>query len=308
MKRMKLSLSICFLLASVFFFMSCGDDDTGTAAPSAYTLIYLGNGGSPVPGTVTFTNGQPLTVDTGGSILRTNYVFVGWTNAAGTTVTGTITGGANDILLYASWTPVYTLTYIDSEGTPVPAPVTFTNGQQITIDDGASMNLLKHKFLNWTNAAGTNVSGTITGGTSNITIYASWEYVRFQDNGDGTITDNDHNLMWRKNGRVTGTGGSTFHEMTNYCWTNTFAGYSDWRLPEVHEYQTLIDRDFSPIQINTGIFTNMSSSRYLSITKWYGFVNYRWYVSFYPTSNETLNTNATTTNSPCHFIPVRSIP
>ena len=274
---------------------------------NTYTLSYIGNGGTPVPSDVTFTNGQQITIDSGSSIALTENTFAGWTNAAGTAVSGTITGGSENIVLYASWSVnTYTLSYIGNGGTPVPSDVTFTNGQQITIDSGSSIALAKHGFIAWTNAAGTTVSGTITGTASDITLYASWQYVRFEDNGDGTITDNDNNLMWRKNGRPLG-GSAYWSEMNDYCDTNTYAGYSDWRLPEIQELQTLIDTSYTPININTEVFTNMSTSRYISISKWYGLDNYRWYVAFYPTSNETLNTNATSTNSKWYFLPVRTV-
>lgn len=71
--------------------------------------------------------------------------------------------------------------------------------------------------------------------------------VSFTDNGDGTVTDNRTGLMWEK----LSDDGSIHDKDTTYNWTNavatkvaalnsgSFAGYSDWRLPNVNELQSL---------------------------------------------------------------------
>lgn len=71
----------------------------------------------------------------------------------------------------------------------------------------------------------------------------------YTDNGDGTITDNATGLMWEK----LSDDGSIHDKDTDYTWTNaiaakiatlnatTFAGYGDWRLPNVSELLSLIN-------------------------------------------------------------------
>ncbi len=49
----------------------------------------------------------------------------------------------------------------------------------------------------------------------------------FTDNGDGTITDNNTNLMWQK---IDG-GEMTYENAKTYCNNSVLAGYTDWRLP-----------------------------------------------------------------------------
>ena len=71
----------------------------------------------------------------------------------------------------------------------------------------------------------------------------------YTDNGDGTITDNVTGLMWEK---LADDG--SLHDRDNvYTWSNAltvkiaglnsgvFAGYADWRLPNVMELQSLVD-------------------------------------------------------------------
>lgn len=77
----------------------------------------------------------------------------------------------------------------------------------------------------------------------------------FTDNGDGTITDNKTGLMWEK---LSNDG--SIHDRDNfYSWGNAFAtkvatlnstafaGYSDWRMPNRLELETLVNLGaFSP--------------------------------------------------------------
>lgn len=88
-----------------------------------------------------------------------------------------------------------------------------------------------------TPCAGTGQDGdTLTGLT-----------VSFTDNGDGTITDNHTGLMWEK----LSSDGSIHDWAATYTWHNAgtkitalnggggFAGYTDWRLPNINELQSL---------------------------------------------------------------------
>ena len=65
----------------------------------------------------------------------------------------------------------------------------------------------------------------------------------FQDNNDGTITDNATGLMWTKddNGE-----GLNWAEALDYAYNATTAGYSDWRLPNAKELQSIVDYSRSP--------------------------------------------------------------
>jgi len=81
------------------------------------------------------------------------------------------------------------------------------------------------------------------------------------DNGDGTVTDTHTGLMWMRCAMgqtwdVSGCQG----EARNYTWDmakklrHTFAGYEDWRLPDIDELMTLIDKNKGRPAIDTMAF------------------------------------------------------
>lgn len=65
----------------------------------------------------------------------------------------------------------------------------------------------------------------------------------FVDNGNETITDNSTGLMWAKsdNGE-----GLDWENALAYAENNTLATYSNWRLPNVKELQSIVDYSYSP--------------------------------------------------------------
>jgi hypothetical protein len=67
----------------------------------------------------------------------------------------------------------------------------------------------------------------------------AWPNPRFTDHGNGTVTDNLTGLMWTKNANIW--GGVTWNTAVDNCEGYSLAGYSDWRLPNVQELQSLMD-------------------------------------------------------------------
>jgi hypothetical protein len=65
----------------------------------------------------------------------------------------------------------------------------------------------------------------------------------FVDNGNGTISDNATGLMWMQNDNGTG---MNWQDALKYADTTQFAGYTDWRLPDAKELQSIVDYTRSP--------------------------------------------------------------
>ena len=107
----------------------------------------------------------------------------------------------------------------------------------------------------------------------------------YKNNGDGTITDNVTSLMWQMDHdgllynwfEATGTFDAINNPgTTDVCGELTLGGYTNWRLPERRELESIvdygvvnpaIDTDYFP---NTGIFNYWSSTEHDSTAAWYG--------------------------------------
>ena len=105
---------------------------------------------------------------------------------------------------------------------------------------------------------------------------------RFVDNGDGTITDKATGLMWAKDGNGAGcNNGATIAWGAAITFANdlTFAGYSDWRLPNVKELQSIVDYSTYNPAIDSS-FTNTQSGYYWSSTTYADLTDFAWDVYF----------------------------
>jgi len=105
---------------------------------------------------------------------------------------------------------------------------------------------------------------------------------RFVDNGDGTITDKATGLMWVQDGTGAGcNNGATLTWNNAIDWAEglTFATYSDWRLPNVKELQSIVDYGRVSPAIDP-VFTNTQSDLYWSSTTYAGGSGYAWVVDF----------------------------
>lgn len=101
---------------------------------------------------------------------------------------------------------------------------------------------------------------------------------RFEDNGDGTVTDRKLKLMWtRCSAGQVWTAGSCSGQAGTYTWES--AGqwvsdvnargtyfFSDWRLPQLSEIATLIERQCSNPRLNLAVFPNTPAGIFWSAT------------------------------------------
>ena len=79
----------------------------------------------------------------------------------------------------------------------------------------------------------------------------------FKDNTDGTVTDEATGLMWVKvdSGKLKAgknkDGKLNWQEALDWAENLQYAGYSDWRLPNVKELQSIVDYTRSPATTNS---------------------------------------------------------
>jgi hypothetical protein len=83
----------------------------------------------------------------------------------------------------------------------------------------------------------------------------------FIDNGDGTVTDKATGLMWQQ---AAASGTYNWEPALIYCEGLTLAGYSDWRLPNNNELQSITDYSISDPAIDTLFFPDMVGQDYWS--------------------------------------------
>ena len=102
-------------------------------------------------------------------------------------------------------------------------------------------------------------------------------------NGEIVTTDNVTGLMWASDGAASGcyNGGTrTWNEAIDWAEGLTFAGYSDWRLPNIRELHSLVSFGTDDPAINPTYFPNIKSSYYWSGSTFVGNITVAWNVSF----------------------------
>lgn len=127
---------------------------------------------------------------------------------------------------------------------------------------------------------GNAIECTNTGQDGDVQAGVEWPEPRFEDNGDGTITDNLTGLMWLKGANCF--GGQTWQGAldvvadfnTNpgkYGCTEYTADYTDWVLPNIIELERLGTAEASNTAawLNTQGFTNVSDLYYSATTSAY---------------------------------------
>ena len=102
---------------------------------------------------------------------------------------------------------------------------------------------------------------------------------RFIDNGDGTITDFATGLTWIKDPGAPFDAVMDWNDAVDNCLALTFAGHSDWRLPNAFELYSLVDVvKFNPCI--DAVFLNTVSARYWSSSTYDAGTDNAWVVEF----------------------------
>jgi hypothetical protein len=97
---------------------------------------------------------------------------------------------------------------------------------------------------------------------------------RFIDNGDGTILDTQTGLMWSSNF----TENLTWKQAIDFASKLELGGLSDWRVPTVKEFMTLIE--YAALDPASS-FPGMPSESFWTSQLYKGDESVAWFVDFY---------------------------
>lgn len=135
------------------------------------------------------------------------------------------------------------------------------------------------------------------------TIPASTPDAQFVDHGNGTITDSKTGLMWKKCSEGLSGNSCNADTIATFTWKSAleqpgtvnnvgFAGYTDWRLPNIKELTSIVEEKCYDSSINLNHFPNTPSSGiYWSGSADADFLDNAWNVSFYSGYNNTFPRN-----------------
>ncbi|MCX5884830.1 MAG: DUF1566 domain-containing protein [Proteobacteria bacterium] len=102
-----------------------------------------------------------------------------------------------------------------------------------------TVNLPKTGQTRCYDTSGTEISCAGTGQDGDIQAGVKWPSPRFTVNGD-CVTDNLTGLIWAKNANLP-SGTMIWYKAIDYCNNLSLAGYTDWRLPNVNELESLVN-------------------------------------------------------------------
>ena len=108
-------------------------------------------------------------------------------------------------------------------------------------------------------------------------ITDEWQDSRYTDHSNGTVSDNNTKLMWKKCSQgQTFSGGTCTGSAITMNWkealvsaktindASDFATYKDWRVPNIKELNSLVSLKCYNPSINASVFPNTPSSSFWS--------------------------------------------
>lgn len=98
----------------------------------------------------------------------------------------------------------------------------------------------------------------------------------FVDNEDGTITDIQTGLMWQQ----TTSEAMPWEDAIDYCEGSNLANYSDWRLPNKNELQSIINNNVASPVIDIDFFPDTKSAPYWTSTSVAEISTSAWLINF----------------------------
>jgi hypothetical protein len=118
-------------------------------------------------------------------------------------------------------------------------------------------------------------------------ITNEWQDSRYTDHGNGTITDTTTGLMWKKCSEGLSGADCSTGSANTYTWQgalalngSSFAGKSDWRLPNIKELSSLTALNCYNPSINETVFPNTPSSYFWSSSPYASSSSRAWLLNF----------------------------
>lgn len=138
------------------------------------------------------------------------------------------------------------------------------------------MSALKSAVLTLLLAAGlSSQAGQVCDGVAGHALSSPTS--RFEDHGDGTVTDRESRLMWLhcSAGQAWSAATGCTGEVERHTWASALRladelnldgryAYSDWRLPQLRELATIAERRCANPRINLAVFPGTPAARYWS--------------------------------------------
>lgn len=225
---------------------------------------------------------------TTGDILASKKAYVGGSEITGTMATWTLSSDNENV--EAGYYNATTLSKVDSD----LATGNIKDGVTIFGISGTYTDMALPKtgqFISYTDYDDgyySNPAGTDIGNPQGLSIWSAYtaDGGRFSlqtISGDVVVTDNATGLIWASDGNEAGGfNGQTanWYDAITHCNNLTFAGHSDWRLPNYLELVSILDLSTTTPSIDTNFFPNTHSGYYWSSTTYAGGTFMAWYVSF----------------------------
>jgi len=133
-------------------------------------------------------------------------------------------------------------------------------------------------------------------------ITATTPTADFTDNGNGTVTHTKTGLMWKRCSEGQAWSGTTCTgTATTYTWQAAlqqaetlnngggFATFTDWRVPNIKELDSIVERQCSSPAINAAIFPATVSGNYWSASPYAAIAARAWGVGFGNDNDRAVN-------------------
>lgn len=136
----------------------------------------------------------------------------------------------------------------------------FSACQEDEVDIGDDSNLSDYSYVQIATGQTTlydadgAVISSLTEGSSlygQDASYMKGATMSYQDNGDGTVSDNNTGLMWQQ---IPTTDEFSWQEAVDYCNELELGGYDDWRIPSCKELYSISDFSSGWPYLNTDYF------------------------------------------------------